>query len=133
MDKLLQDLRYALRTLGRSRGFVAVAVICLALGIGVNTAVFSMVNTFLIKPLPIRDEATVLRLFANQPRQGIEDAGMSMADVDDIRRSSRTLAEVAPMYGTGLNLAGGDGEPVRLEAFAVASNAFSLIGVRPAL
>jgi putative ABC transport system permease protein len=133
MDTLLQDLRYALRTLGRSRGFVAVAVICLALGIGVNTAVFSMVNTFLLKPLPIRDEGTVLRIFAVQPRQGIDDAGMSMADVDEIRRTATTLSAVAPMYGTGLNLAGGDGEPVRLEAFAVAAGAFPLIGVSPAL
>src|SRR5687768_16545136 len=117
MDTLLQDVRYAFRTLGRSRGFVAVAVFCLALGIGVNTAIFSIVNTFLIKPLPIREEQGVLRLFASQPGQGIDDAGMSLADVEDVRRSATTLAEVAPMFGTGFNLAGGDGEPVRLEGF----------------
>src|SRR5688572_25306363 len=109
MDTLIQDLRYALRTLGRSRGFVAVAVLCLSLGIGVNTAVFSMVNTFLLKPLPMQNEETVLRILALQPRQGIEDGGMSMADLEDVRREVRSLAEIAPMYGTGMNLAGGDG------------------------
>ncbi|HEU0079533.1 MAG TPA: hypothetical protein VFQ76_17885, partial [Longimicrobiaceae bacterium] len=95
MDTLLQDLRYALRTLSKSRGFTAVAVLSLALGIGVNTAVFSVVNTFLFRPLPMRDAERVVMLFTEQARQGIEGAPFSVADLEDVRAQSRTLADVA--------------------------------------
>ncbi|MBV9772849.1 MAG: ABC transporter permease [Gemmatimonadetes bacterium] len=132
MDTLLQDLRYAVRALLRSRSFTALAVLCLALGIGTNTAVFSVVNTLLLRPLPIRDPDRVLMLYTRQDRQGIDDASFSVADLLDVRAQSTTLADVAGMYEGGFNLAGGDGEPERVKGMGISANLFPLIGVSPA-
>jgi len=133
MDELIQDIRYALRTLGRSRGFVAIAVLCLSLGIGVNTSVFSIVNTFLLRPLPIDREQGVLRILAAQPGQGIAEAGMSVADAMDLKQSSRTLEDVALMGSGGFNLAGGEEQPARIPGAYATGNLFSILGVRPVL
>ncbi|HEX2091765.1 MAG TPA: ABC transporter permease, partial [Longimicrobiaceae bacterium] len=132
MDTLLQDLRYALRTLSRSRGFVAVAVLSLALGIGVNTAVFSVINTFLLRPLPLADPDRVLMLYTIQQKQGIDDAPFSVADLHDVRAQSRTLEGVAGLYRTGFNLSGGD-EPVRVSGAGISHDLFPLLGARPML
>ena len=132
MDTLLLDLRYALRSLGRSRGFAAAAVVCLALGIGVNTAVFSIVNTLLIRPPPFADGDQVVRLYSQAPRQGWEQDAFSTGELAEIRERSRTLAGVAGAGQQGFNLAGG-GEPVRLQGSPVTHDLFPLLGVRPAL
>ncbi|HEX2188843.1 MAG TPA: ABC transporter permease [Longimicrobiaceae bacterium] len=132
MDTLLQDLRYALRTLSRSRGFAAAAILSLALGIGVNTAVFSVVNTFLIRPLPMAEPERVVMLHTEQHRQGIEDAAFSVADLEDVRAQSSTLEEVAAVARGGFNLAGGD-EPERVQGAWVTRNLFGLTGVQPVL
>src|SRR5688500_1423810 len=87
MDALLQDLRYALRTLMRSRGFTGIAVLCLALGIGVNTAVFSMVNGILFRELPFSDPDRIVSVWATNERRGIDDGGISYADLQDLRNS----------------------------------------------
>src|SRR5687767_12948766 len=73
MDSLLQDIRYALRTLARARGFTGLAVLCLALGIGVNTAVFSLVNGILFRELPFDDPDRIVSIWATNQRRGIED------------------------------------------------------------
>jgi predicted permease len=132
MDTLLQDLRYALRTLGRSRAFAAAAVLCLALGIGVNTAVFSIVNTVLLRPLPFADGERVVRLYSQPPGEGGEEDLFSMGELAEIRARSRTLAGVEGAGARGFNLAG-EGEPVRLQGSPVTHGLFPLLGVRPAL
>ncbi|HEX7243824.1 MAG TPA: ABC transporter permease, partial [Longimicrobiaceae bacterium] len=132
MDTLLQDLRYALRTLRRSPGFTAVAVLSLALGIGVNTAVFSLVNTLLIRPLPLADPDRVLRLYTRQERQGIDEAPFSVADLADVRAQSRTLESVEGLSRGGFNLSGGD-EPERVAGAYVSHGLFSVLGEKPFL
>jgi predicted permease len=132
MDTLLQDLRYAVRTLAKSRGFTLVAVLSLALGIGVNTAVFSVVNTFLFRPLPMSDAERVVMLFTRQAKQGIEGAPFSVADLEDVRARSTTLADVAAVARGGFNLAGGD-EPERVQGAWITRNLFPLTGERPLL
>jgi hypothetical protein len=132
MSTLLQDLRYALRMLRRSPGFTAIAVLCLGLGIGVNTAVFSIVNTFLLRPLPLEDPDRILMLYGEQPKQGIDESGMSVVDLQDIRAQAASLQDVAGVAQGGFNLAGGD-EPVRLKGAYTTHNLFSLIGVKPML
>ncbi|MEW5928798.1 MAG: ABC transporter permease [Gemmatimonadota bacterium] len=132
MDTLLQDLRYALRSLGRSRGFAAAAVACLALGIGVNTAVFSIVDTLLLRPLPFREGERVVRLHSQAPGEGAEEDLFSLGELAEIRARSRTLAGVAGAGSRGFNLAG-EGEPVRLQGSPVTHGLFPLLGVRPAL
>lgn len=132
MNTLFQDLRYALRMLRRSPGFTVIAVLCLGLGIGVNTAVFSIVNTFLLRPLPLEDPDRILMLYGEQPKQGIDESGMSVVDLQDIRAQASTLQDVAGVAQGGFNLAGGD-EAVRLQGAYVTHNLFSLIGIKPML
>ena len=132
MSTLLQDLRYALRILRRSPGFTVVAVLCLGLGVGVNTAMFSIVNTFLLRPLPLQDPDRILMLYGEQPKQGIDESGMSVVDLQDIRAHAPSLQDVAGITQGGFNLAGGD-EPVRLQGARVTHNLFPLIGVQPML
>ena len=132
MSTLLQDVRLALRTLRKSRGFTAVAVTCIALGIGVNTAVFSIVNTFVLRPLPLEDPDRILNLYGQQAKQGVDDSKLSVVDLQDIRTQVSSLQDVAGIAKGGFNLAGGD-EPVRLQGAWVTHNLFGLIGVRPML
>ncbi len=132
MDTLLLDLRYALRSLRRSRGFAAAATLCLALGIGVNTATFSIVNTVLLRPPPFADGDRVVRLYSQAPRQEWEQDAFSTGELAEIRARSRTLAGVAGAGQRGFNLAGG-GEAVRLQGSPVTHDLFPLLGVRPAL
>ncbi|HEV2149542.1 MAG TPA: ABC transporter permease [Longimicrobiaceae bacterium] len=132
MDSFLQDLRYALRSLRRSPSFAAAAMLCLALGMGVNTATFSIVNTLLFRPPPFEDADRVVLLYAQPPKQGWEEDAFSSAELADVRAGSRALADVAGAGSRGFNLAGDD-EPVRVAGSPVTPNLFPLLGVRPAL
>lgn len=125
MNGLLQDLRYALRQLRKSPGFTAVAVMTLALGIGTNTAMFSVINAALLRPLPYKDPARIV----------VFD-GVSAVDATGLARSagwvesSRTLEDIT-IYETGqLNLAGAS-EPERVPAVAISSRFFPLLGIAP--
>jgi putative ABC transport system permease protein len=124
MDTLLQDLRYAGRQLLRSPAFTAVAVGTLALGIGANTAIFSVVNGVLLRPLPF-DEPDRLVAFV--------DAGSYKGMLLEFRERARSFERIESFtsYGFELSLTG-DGEPVRVEATAVTAGLFSLLGAVPA-
>ena len=138
VDHLLQDLRYTLRTLVRDRGFAVVAILVLAIGIGANTAVFSVVNRILLEPLPF-NEPDELIWVANE--FGRSDAGLSgvtsRVDVFEewVRRSDAfdDLTSYQAFFAYGSDKLTGRGEPERLTRVPVAQNFFDLLGVRPHL
>jgi putative ABC transport system permease protein len=133
METLIQDIRYGLRSLWKRPGFTAVALITLALGIGANTAIFSLINAVLIRPLPFREPDRLVWSWGNI-RNGGNRASVSPLDYLDYRQQNRTFEEFAAMISVPLsaNLTGG-GEPQRLTAAGVTGNFFQALGVQPAL
>jgi len=123
METLLQDVRYGLRILWKSPGFTAVAVVTLALGIGANTAIFSLVNGILLVPLPYARPAQLVSV-----TQGAYPRGAFVAMRDEVR----SMEVAAYAEGHDFNLTGRD-EPVRLTGTLVSSELFSVLGARPAL
>ncbi len=109
----LQILRYALRTLLSSPGFTAVAVLCLSLGIGVNGAIFSVVDGVLIQPYPYPEADRIVVLNGTNPRQNINRAGVSYADYKDWREQATTFAALAAFEGRSLTIADGASDPER--------------------
>lgn len=131
MDSLLQDLRYAIRTLRKTPGFTAVAVLTLALGIGINTTVFSVVNALLIRPMPGVNTDGLVALRDVQRARG-EEGDASYPDLVDFQAGSRTLADVAAYHDRDVVMVrpGGDAEEVQGEV--VTPNLFAMLGARPA-
>ncbi len=129
-----QDLRFALRTLGRNRGFTAAAVAVLALGIGANTAIFSAANAFFFRPLPFSDPDRLVTVFETNPEFGWDDAQAAPANVLDWREQVEAFADVSA-YSEFTNevTTVQDGRPALVGATAVAGNFFSTLGVRPIL
>ncbi len=132
METLWQDIRYGARQLLRSPGFTAVAVLTLALGIGANTAIFSVVNGMLLAPLPYSEPDQLVQLNATNPAQGWDDVDVSPVEVEQWRAQSRLLEGIAPHNNTSLTLIG-QGEPARLSALAVSHSFFPVLRVQPAL
>lgn len=128
MDTLFQDLRYAIRQLVRNRGFTVVAVLTLTLGIGANTAIFSVIRGVLLRPLPFPEPD---RLMLAVGVIGGQRAGVTAADFIDWRAGSRTL-DLAAMTTYNANLTG-IAEPERVTAARVTANYFAVLGVRPLL
>ena len=129
MDSFSQDLRYAIRRILKSPGFTLVSVITLALGIGANSAIFSVVNGVLLKPLPFKDPDRLVGIYhVSEGRRST----MSGPNFTDVRRLSETLSDAAAIsrYRTILT---GQGEPVRLNAADVSAGFFDLLGIRPQL
>lgn len=133
MDTVLQDLRYVLRTLRRTPGFTVAAVLTLALGIGLNTAIFSVVNGVLLRPLPFRDPGTLVRLHHVHPEKAAEGGPFSPQDLDDLRAGAtgfEALAAYLHLPGeTTVNLTGGGEEPRVVQAAYVSGELFPLLGV----
>jgi putative ABC transport system permease protein len=125
MDGLVQDLRYALRSLVKTPGFTAIAVITLALGIGANTAIFSVVNAVLLKPVPFRDPDRLV-MFMNTSPQG-EGMGASPAKFQHWRQQSAVVQDVAAFRNNIVNYTGG-GFPEQLRAAQVSADYFRLFG-----
>ena len=131
-DTLWQDIRFGGRTLRRSPGYTAAAVCVLALGIGANTAMFSVIRGVLLAPLPFPkgDELVLVRQSA--PASNVADAAVSIQELDDYRarlQSVRDLVEFHSMSFVLLN----QGEPDRIQAAVVSANFFDMLGVRPLL
>jgi putative ABC transport system permease protein len=133
MQPLMQDVRFALRTLGRSRGYTVVAVLCLALGIGVNTAVFSLVNAILLRPFPFEAPERVVSIHASDPRRAIDEYPLSAADYLDWTAGTTTLTATAALDETVFALSSAGGEPERVHGLGVTPNLFRLLGLAPAL
>ena len=132
METLLRDVHYGIRSLLKRPGFTAIAVITLALGIGANTAIFSLVNAVLIRPLPFAEPDRLVWMWGNI-RNGGNRASVSPLDFLDYRAQTTTFEEFAAFIGgpLPLNLTG-SGEPERLSAAAVTGNYFQALGVKPA-
>src|SRR5262245_19247197 len=127
-----QDLRYGARMLLKRPGFTLVAVVTLSLGIGANTAIFSVVNAVLLRPLPYAEPERLVWLWGNV-RGGTNRASVSPLDFLDYREQSRSFEQLGAFFSPGIvvNLTGG-GEPERLRGSAVTANYFDLFGVKPA-
>jgi putative ABC transport system permease protein len=132
LSGLLQDFRYSLRALRRHRGFTAVAVLTLALGIGANTAIFSVINALLVRPLPYPDPNRLVMVWESRPREHVLDSTVSPADFTDWRARQRVFQDMAAEIALGATLTEA-GEPVRLFAAGVASSYFKVWGLTPIL
>ena len=132
METLLQDIRYGARMLLKNPGFMVVAVITLALGIGVNTAIFSMVDAFLLRPLPVANPAQITVL-AFQQQHGNFVTQFSIADYRDIQNQTKEVFSDVFAYQFGLDGLSVDGKADRVMTNYVSGNYFSALGLKPAL
>ncbi|HEV2665766.1 MAG TPA: ABC transporter permease, partial [Blastocatellia bacterium] len=133
MQTLWQDLRYGARMLLKKPGFTLIAIVTLALGIGANTAIFSVVNAVLLSPLPYIEPERLVWIWGNF-RGGTNTASVSQLDFLDYREQNRSFEHLGAFSSENafVNLTGG-GEPERLRASVVTANYFDIFGVKPAL
>ena len=133
MNSLWQDLRYGARALLKNPGFSLIAVLTLALGIGANTAIFSVVNAVLLKPLPFNDpERLVMGWNRGAEAAGGDRTPLAVADLLDWRAQSRSFAEIGAFQNIMFNYTSGD-SPERVQAAGVTANFFSVLGALPSL
>jgi putative ABC transport system permease protein len=133
MNTLFQDVRYGLRMLLKHKGFTAVAVMALALGIGANTAIFSLVNGVLLRPLSFPGAERIIYIEGKNPAAGITDSNISYLDFTDWSQQTDLFASTAA-YWTGNANFGADGaEPERVPRAGVTTGFFSVLGVQPVL
>ena len=130
MDNLLQDARYTLRMLVKSPGFAAIAILTMALGVGANTAIFSIVNAVLLRSLPYRDPDRLVRIFFNEPGVGLRDVKFSKPELDDLQTRAGVFEDVTPIFEGSENLTGVK-QPERVEAVNGSFSYFSMLGVIP--
>jgi putative ABC transport system permease protein len=131
MEGVINDLRFGLRSLGKTRGVTAIAVVTLALGIGANTAIFSIISAALLRPLPFREPAQLVALYEKEAAPG--NYPLSPPDFLDWKTQNRTFSDMA-LYGwsEAASLSGG-GSPVHVNGARVEANFFNLLGVQPIL
>ena len=133
MQFFWQDLRYGLRTLLRNPGFCAVAILALALGIGPNTAIFTMVNAVLLKPLPIPEPNRVVMIWGTLLKSGFDQLPVSAADFLDWQRQARSFDQMSAAFAIpeyGLNVAG-VGDPERVPAALASKEFLPALGIKP--
>lgn len=127
---MITDLRLAFRSLAKSPGFTLVAVITVALAIAANTAVFSLVNALLIRPLPFQDPQNLVLLFEKFPTQGLDQIPVSAPEYLDYEKETRSFERLAAFNFDDFNLTGGD-MPERISGAVVTPSLFPLLGVQP--
>src|SRR3984893_3785309 len=127
MTTLLQDMRYGLRVLWKSPGFTIVAVLSLALGVGANTAMFSIVNAVLLRSLPFSHPERLVKIVASNRGVGARDIWLSVLELDDLRTRAGVFDQVTATLGGPTNLTGGE-RPQRFELLEVSPNYFSMLG-----
>jgi len=130
MNTILQDLRYACRSAAKSPGFTLAAILSLALGIGANTAIFSIMNGLLLRPLPYQDPDRLVILWNTSPGLNITQDWFSTAQYFDIKTSHHGFEHVAIAIGGNTNLTG-EGEPQRVGTIRVSSNLLPMLGLKP--
>jgi len=132
MGQLLQDLRFGARGLARSPGFAAVALATIALGVGANTAIFSVVDAVLLRPLPFPEPERLVAAFQTQPTQGISQNGVSYPNYADWRDQAKSFDALAAIRMHDYTLTG-QGDPTLLIAGTVTSNLFQILRTPPLL
>lgn len=133
MARAIQDLKYGLRVLRKNAGFSIVAVVVLALGIGANTAIFSVVNAILIRPLPFADADHLVAVWHTPPPKsfpGIPRFSVSAANFTDWRAQNTVFEDMAIYSGKSLDITGGD-KPEHIRAVRVSKGFFPVLGVKP--
>ena len=130
LETVLQDIRYCLRMLRQKPTFTVVAVLTLALGVGANTTIFSVVNAVLLHSLPFREPERLVRIYFNSPGLGLRDVLFSVPELDDLRNRSDVFEDVSTVGGGSVNLTGAN-HPERLEFAVTHPNYFSMLGVTP--
>ncbi|MBV8053531.1 MAG: ABC transporter permease [Acidobacteriaceae bacterium] len=130
MGILVQDLRFGLRMLRSKPTFTFVAVLTLALGVGANTAIFSIVDAVLLRPLPFRNPDRLVKISFDDPALGLRDLRFSVPELDDLRFRSGVFDEVTPAFAASVNLTGAK-QPERLELMVTLPNYFSMLGAKP--
>ena len=129
---LAQDTRYALRMMGKNRGFTVAAVSILGLGIGVNTSMFSVVNSVLLRDLPYARGNQLVIVRQSGPKAGVTEIPWSVNDLNDYRQRNRTLSDLVEYHSMTFTLLGG-AEPHQVRTGVVSHNFFEYLGVRPIL
>src|SRR5215472_14555266 len=130
MDSLLQDIRYGFRMLRKKPAFTLVAVLTLALGVGGNTAIFSIVNAVLLRPLSYHDPDRLVRISFNSTGLGLRDVPFSVPELEDLRTRAGVFEDVSTIGGGSVNLTGAN-QPERLEFVVSHPNYFSMLGATP--
>src|SRR4051795_11389338 len=132
MSALLRDLRHGLRRLLSSPGFTAVATLTLALGIGANVAIFTVVNAVLIRPLPFPDPDRLVRIAADARATSGRNIGISQPELDDLRNRAGIFDGVTALWPVSASFLGGE-RPERIEVMVTSANYFQLLGAAPQL
>jgi MacB-like periplasmic core domain len=130
MEILFNDVRYAFRIMRKSPGFTLIIILTLALGIGANTSIFSIVNAVLLRSLPYHDPSRLVKITFNNPGIGLRDIRYSVPEWEDLKSRAGVFEEVSVVWPTSTNLIGGK-DPERLEALGVSPNYFSMLGASP--
>jgi predicted permease len=128
----MKTLRYAVRSLRKSPGFTAVAIVALALGIGANSAIFSLVEAIFLQPLPYAHPEQLVQVNSSAPEQGIEQAGLSWPRLEVLRERQQVFSDVSVSIFNAYTITG-MGDPEQAQALMVSQNYFSLLGVEPAV
>lgn len=134
-DTIWQDLRYAARSLRRTPGFTIAAVVTLALGIGANTAIFSVLHAVVLRPLPYQGANRIVRIYEDAPGapdSGMRPLGFTRTELELLRRSSFTLTHAGIYLPSTMTLSG-SGEAVRLTGMQISPALMSILGVKPAI
>src|SRR5690349_5628069 len=132
MESLWQDIRFGLRTLRKSPAFALVAIAALALGIGANTAIFSIVNGVMLRPLPFPEPDRLMDIYHVYPGLGLNHVTVSPVTLDFYRKNQRSFESIGAFSGwrAPANLTG-SGEPQRIRSISVAGEFFRTMGVNP--
>src|SRR5213594_1970942 len=133
MNTLWQDLLFGARTLRKNPGFTLIAVITLALGIGANTAIFSVVNAVLLRPLPYREPGKLVRIYTEFPTMNLKKFWMSAPEFLDIQNEADSWESIGAWTTTGRNVATSTDEPVRVTAAIITRGVIDALGVQPAI
>ena len=130
MQTLLTDVCYGFRQLGKNPGFSSIAILTLALGIGANTAILSVVNAALLRALPYHDPGRLVYVWSAEKARGINQSTVSIPDLRDWREQNRVFDSLAGWWSGSYNLSGGD-EPRQVSGWTVSPNFFEVLGAQP--
>src|SRR5437763_1068755 len=133
MDQLLQDIRFGWRLLRRSPGFTASAVVALALGVGATTAVFTLLDRVVLRPLPYREPDRLVTIWETNDGKGLAHERLSPVNFMDYRALSQVFDDAAAWWYPQVNLTETGREPMRVAAVETSANFFAVIGVQPIL